>query len=424
VQNRTPVTIPYGEESLTFSVPSPNLLGSFWPQPVAAAEDVAAEIRQALAAPIGGPGLAELVAGAGQVLLIGDDGTRPTPTDIIVPILLDALNAAGVPDRAIQLLIALGTHRPMSAEEIRGKFGAEAVRRIEILNHEPFTPEALVDLGTTPGGVHVTVNRRVLEAERVIGIGSIVPHHIPGFSGGAKIIQPGVCGERTTGEVHLLSVRHRMSLMGVVENRVRQEMEAIAARAGLRAIVNTVLNAEGGVVGAVFGEPCVAFREGVTLSRRVYGVEVPALADIVVAGSHPCDSEFWQAHKTLYSAELCVKPGGTIIIVTPCPEGVAATHPGVLEFGGKTWDEIEAGIASGAIHDLTGAALTLAWANARERASVSIVSGGITDDEARALSFVPFPTVDAALEEAFARHGEGATVTVLPFAPDTLPILP
>lgn len=422
--NETPVTIPYGEEQVTFAVPSPNLLGSFWPQPTAAVDDVAAEIRRALAAPIGGPGLAELVAGAGQVLLVADDGTRPTPTDVIVPLVLDALNAAGLPDARMQLLIALGTHRPMTEAEMLRKFGAETVRRIAILNHEPFTPEALVTVGTTPGGVPVTLNRRVLEAERVIGIGSIVPHHIPGFSGGAKIIQPGVCGERTTGEVHLLSVRHRVSLMGVVENRVRQEMEAIAERAGLRAILNTVLNAEGGVVGAVFGEPRAAFRQGVALSRRVYGVEVPALADIVVAGSHPCDSEFWQAHKTLYSAELCVKPGGTIIIVTPCPEGVAATHPGVLEFGGKPWDEIEAGIASGAIHDLTGAALTLAWANARERASVSIVSGGITDEEARALSFAPFPTVDAALADALGRHGAEATVTVLPFAPDTLPILP
>ena len=216
--NETPVTIPYGEEQVTFAVPSPNLLGSFWPQPTAAVDDVAAEIRRALSAPIGGPGLAELVAGAGQVLLVADDGTRPTPTDVIVPLVLDALNAAGLPDARIQLLIALGTHRPMTEAEILHKFGAETVRRIAILNHEPFTPEALVTVGTTPGGVPVTLNRRVLEAERVIGIGSIVPHHIPGFSGGAKIIQPGVCGERTTGEVHLLSVRHRVSLMGVVEN--------------------------------------------------------------------------------------------------------------------------------------------------------------------------------------------------------------
>lgn len=418
------MTIPYGESTLSFRVPSANLMGSFWPQPMAPVPDVAAEIRRALSQPIGGPPLADLVRGVRNLVLVADDGTRPTPTDVILPLLLDALNAAGVPDVAIHLVIALGTHRPMTAEEILAKFGREVVSRIRISNHEPFNPQALANVGTTPGGVPVAINRTVLEADLVIGIGSIVPHHIPGFSGGAKIIQPGVCGDRTTGEVHLLSVRHRVSLMGVVENRVRQEMEAIAERAGLRAILNTVLNAEGEVVGAVYGDPRAAFRQGVALSRRVYGVEVPALADIVVAGSHPCDSEFWQAHKTLYAAELCVKQGGTIIIVTPCPEGVAATHPGVLEFGGKAWDEIEAGIASGAIEDLTAAALTLAWANARERADVSLVSGGISDDEAHALSFAPFATIDEALADAFRRHGEQATVTVLPFAPDTLPILP
>ncbi len=422
--DQTRVTIPYGEDELAFSVPSAGLLGSFWPQPMAPVPDVAAEIRRALSQPIGGSGLAALVRGVQSLVVVADDGTRPTPTEVILPILLDALNRAGVPDSAIHLIIALGTHRPMTPEEIVAKFGREAVARIRITNHEPFNPQALADLGTTPGGVRVAVNRTVLDADLVIGIGSIVPHHIPGFSGGAKIIQPGVCGNRTTGEVHLLSVRHRRSLMGVVENRVRQEMEAIAERAGLRAILNTVLNAEGAVVGAVFGDVKAAFRQGVALSRQVYGVEVPALADIVIAGSHPCDSEFWQAHKTLYSAELCVKQGGTIIIVTPCPEGVAATHSGVLDFGGSSWDEIEAGIASGAIDDLTAGALTLAWANARERASVSMVSGGISDDEARRLSFAPFPTIDAALADAFARHGANATVTVLPFAPDTLPILP
>jgi len=374
--------------------------------------------------PIGGPSLGDLVHDVRHLMLVADDGTRPTPTDVILPILLDALNRAGLADSAITLVIALGTHRAMTPAEIVTKFGREAVARIHIVNHEPFDPDALVDLGTTPGGVHVTVNRAVLDADLVIGIGSIVPHHIPGFSGGAKIIQPGVCGDRTTGEVHLLSVRHRRSLLGVVENRVREEMEAIAERAGLAAILNTVLNAEGRVVGAVYGDVKAAFRAGVALSRRIYGVPVPGLADIVVAGSHPCDSEFWQAHKTLYSAELCVKQGGTIIIVTPCPEGVAATHAGVLDFGGGSWEEIEAGIASGAIDDLTAGALTLAWANARERASIALVSGGISEDDARKLRFTPFRTVDEALADALARHGAGATVTVLPFAPDTLPILP
>ena len=98
-----------------------------------------------------------------------------------------------------------------------------------------------------------------------------------------------------------------------------------AAQTGLRAILNTVLDSRGSLVGATYGDPQRAFRWGAGLARQIYGVAVPALADIVVAGSSPCDSEFWQAHKTLYPAERCVRPGGTIIVVTPCPEGVAAT---------------------------------------------------------------------------------------------------
>jgi len=418
------ITIPYGEGTLTFRVPEKNLLGAFVPQSVSPADDLEREIARALANPLAGASLSDIVRGKRRIVLVADDGTRPTPTHIIVPILLNALNEAGVPDADVRIVIALGTHRAMTPGEIAVKFGAETVARVRIDNHDAFDPGGLVNLGVTPNGVHVWVNRTVMEADVVIGIGSIVPHHIPGYSGGAKIIQPGVCGEQTTGEVHLLSVRHARSLLGVVENRVREEMEDIAEQAGLRAILNTVINAEGRVVGAVFGHPRAAFRAGVSLSRQVYGVSMPGRSDIVIAGSHPCDSEFWQAHKTLYAAELCVGEGGTIIIVTPCPEGVAATHPGVLEFGGLGVGEIEEGIRSGRIADLTGAALALAWANAREHARICLVSDGITPDETRALGFTPYPTVERALQAAFERQGKEAMVSVLPYAPDTLPLLP
>jgi nickel-dependent lactate racemase len=221
----------------------------------------------------------------------------------------------------------------------------------------------------------------------------------------------------------LLSVRHSHSLLGVVENQVRHEMEDIAERAGLVAVLNTVLNAEGQVVGLVWGAPRAAFRQGVELSRAVYGVPVPALADIVIAGSHPCDSEFWQAHKTLYAAELCVRPGGTIIVVTPCPEGLAATHPEMAHFAGRSREGIEAALVSSEIADRTAGALALAWANTRQRATVALVSKGISETDARAIGFAPYPSIVAALDAALARHGSEATISVLPFAPDTLPLL-
>jgi len=380
-------------------------------------------VKRALASPLGVPLLEELAREAGSVVLVVDDNTRLTPTRVIVPILLDGLNSGGVPDEAIEVIVALGTHRKMTREEMALKLGEEVMSRVRVSNHRAFDPAALVDLGIMPSGVSVQVNRTVWEADLVLGVGSIVPHHIAGFSGGAKIIQPGVCGQRTTGEVHLLSVRRPRSLLGVVENVVRHEMEAIADRVGLRAVLNTVLNRGGQMVNAVFGEPRAALRRGVELSRQVYGVAIPALADIVIAGSHPCDIEFWQAHKTLYSGELCVRDGGTIIVVTPCPEGVAVTHPDVVHFAGRPMVEIDAAIRAGEIQDLTGGALALAWASVRRRATVSLISDGIAPEDARALGFVPFGSVGDALGEAFARHGDDALVTVLPHAPDTLPLL-
>ena len=422
--SRVAIEIPYGEVTRAFRVPADNLLGVYSPQAVPVVPDPAAEVARALAAPIGAPTLVELARGRRSVVIVADDNTRPTPTDVIVPLLLAALNAAGVPDDAIRVVIALGTHRPMTPEEIGYKFGAEVVRRVPVDNHEAFDSASLVDLGATPSGVPVFVNRTVMEADLVIGVGSIVPHHIPGYSGGAKIIQPGVCGEVTTGEVHLLSVRREGSLLGVVENRVRAEMEAIAERAGLRAILNTVLDTQGRLVGAVYGEPRAAFRQGVAMSRTVYGVPVPAQAEIVVAGSHPCDIEFWQAHKTLYAAELVARRGGTIIIVAPCPEGVAMTHPDMVHFAGQPMDAIDTAIRAGEIHDLTAGALALAWANTRRRADVCLVSDGIADADARALGFTPYPDVQSAVDTAIARHGPVSRVAVLPHAPDTLPILP
>lgn len=416
------VEIPYGDETMTLELAAERLQGVYTPHALLAVSDVALEVQRALQAPIDALPLPELARGAQRVVIVADDNTRPTPTDAILPVLLEALNAGGVQDRQITVLIALGTHRPMTAAEIAHKFGPAVISRVAVVNHNAFDPAQLVDLGVTPGGVSVQVNRLVVEADLVLGVGSIVPHHIPGFSGGAKIIQPGVCGERTTGEVHLLSVRRERSLLGVLENQVRAEMEAIAERAGLRAILNTVLDSHGGVVGAVYGAPRSAFRAGASLSRRVYGVKVESLTDIVVASSHPCDSEFWQAHKTLYAAELCVREGGTIIVVTPCPEGVSATHPELVHFAGGDVDEIDAAIRRGEIPDLTAAALALAWAITRRRAAVSLVSGGIQPEDARALGFTPYKTLAEALAAATGRHGPNATVSVLPFAPDTLPL--
>ncbi|MBE0556392.1 MAG: nickel-dependent lactate racemase, partial [Proteobacteria bacterium] len=316
--NTREVEIPYGTDTVRVSVPSANLMGVYSPNDCPALSDVKAEIIRSLARPIGSAPFGDLVRGKKKVVLVADDITRATPTATIVPVLLDECNAAGVPDGDICVVIALGTHRFMTDAEILGKFGAEAVQRVPIKNHPFRDPEAHVDLGTTKNGGRILINREVFAADFKIGIGSIVPHHICGFSGGAKIVQPGISGEATTAYTHLLSVRAPRSYLGILDNPVREEMDEIARRIGLTTILNTVPNRHGEAAGVFFGDVTVAFRAGVEKAVEVYAVPLPGEADIVLSSSHPCDLDFWQAHKTQYPSDLAVKPGGIIIVVTPC----------------------------------------------------------------------------------------------------------
>ncbi len=417
------VTLPYGREMVEVKIPRANLIGVYSPRDFTPVADVKQEVVRAINHPILSKPLRELAKGAAKAVILADDNTRLTPTDKIIPVILDEMNAAGVKDEQITVIIALGTHRFMTEPEILEKFGAEVVRRVTIKNHDYKNPASLIDLGKTPNGTSVSINREVYEADFKIGVGSIVPHHIPGFAGGAKIVQPGVSGEDTTAETHLLSVRAPRSYLGVESNPVREELNKIARQIGMDTILNTVLNRQGEVVGAFFGDTVEAFNEGVKLSKQVYAVEIPEEADIVISSSYPCDLEFWQAHKTQYPSDLAVKAGGTIIIATPCYEGVAVTHCDILEITHYSAEALRRKVEAKEVHDEVGAALAIAWAQVKERESVYLVSHGIGAENARKIGFTHFPTVQAAFDAAFAKHGAKARVTVLTHAPDMLPII-
>jgi nickel-dependent lactate racemase len=418
------IFLPYGNDAVSVEVSPENLIGVFSPKDIPAVASVSKEVERALRNPIGAAPLPEAAKSGRAAVIVCDDNTRLTPAGEILPAILDELNAGGILDSQVTVIIALGTHRPMTEVEIRRKFGDEVLRRVAVKNHCATDPRLLVNLGTTPDGSRVQINREVYGADFKIGVGSIVPHHIPGFSGGAKIIQPGVSGEQTTADTHLLSVRAPRSWLGVEDNPVRKELNRIARQVGMNLLCNTVLNRTGGVVGAFYGDLESAFHEGVRKSREVYRVEIPELADIVIASSHPCDLEFWQAHKALYPADLAIKPGGTIILVTPCPEGVAVTHPEILGYTGLPVECLRQKVQRKEIADEVAAALSIAWAQVKERESVFLVSGGITAEEAGVLGFRPFDDLQAAFDAARQRYGPGARVAVLTHAPDTLPVIP
>jgi nickel-dependent lactate racemase len=335
------------------------------------------------------------------------------------------LQDGGAAPENIELLVALGTHRPMSPAEQEMKFGRHICEAYPIHMHHWNNPAELRNLGTTAGGTVIEVNKRLQDADLIIGVGQIVPHRVAGYSGGSKIVQPGVCGAVTTGQTHWLSAQFRgEDIMGRIENPVRAEMDQVARKANLKFIANAVMDLSDRIVALVCGEPSAAFREGASLSRKIFGAHIPQKGDIVITDSYPADLEMWQASKGIYAADLAVKPGGVIVMISPCTEGVCAEHPDVLKYGYLTYSEVKRLVDCGEIADLTLAAHLIHVGRViREKASTILVSSGIEASTSASLGFIAADHPQEALEKAFALVGKHAAVCVLQHAGHILPII-
>ena len=417
------IQVPYGDRVIGLSLPVGRLKDQAGMSPLRAAPDPGAVVAAALNAPIGSPRLEEIARSSQNVVVVVDDLTRPTPVHLILPGVLERLHQAGVSNSAITVLIATGTHRPMSDAELRMKLGGAVVENYKVVNHDYRRHEDLVQLGNTPSGIPITINRTVVSADLVIGIGNIVPHRYCGWAGGAKIIQPGVGGEATTAATHLMITKDPGVRLGVVENRVRNEIESVADLTNLKFIVNTILDPEARVVDVVAGDFRKAFREGVEKARAVYTCDLTGQADVVVASSHPSDLNFWQAGKGLYAAEMVVSDGGIIVLASPCYEGVGehGEFVDLLCYDYRTLDRM---IADHHVKDRIGAAAALAVALVKERAEIWLVAQSITDAEARHMQMRRFGDLQAAVDTALEIKGPSARVTVLREAAEIVPRLP
>jgi nickel-dependent lactate racemase len=410
------IKLPYGKDkTVIVDVPDKNVLFIADRGVALPLQNPRDEIGRALKKPIGTPSLQELVGPKDKIVIVGDDITRPTPQSIIVPVLLDELNAVGVPDDNIQVIIALGTHREMNEKEIREKYGSEVVKRVPVVNHDFKDLTKLVDMGQTETGIPISVNKEVYDADFVIGVGNIVPHCLAGWAGGGKIIQPGVCGEETNAMTHVIAAKVRpvTKFVGDLDSKVRREIDAIAVKAGLKLIVNTVLNREDKISHVAVGDPIKAFREGVKVAQEIYCSEVPGLADIVVVSSYPADIDYYQACKPLAYASLAVKQGGTMVLITPSPEGISPIHPILKERATLTYSENLEAIDKKEIDDLIAGAILLVHAQIMERAEVICYSNGLTEEDKKALGFKHANTVEEAMKMAFTSQGEDAKVGIL-----------
>jgi nickel-dependent lactate racemase len=408
-----------------FEIPDANVLAVLEPRSIEPSTPVETLVEEALNHPIGSPALEELVSPESRVLVLVDDITRQTPARALLPAILRRLAGRGIGAANIKILIAAGTHARMSAGEIEKKLGPKIPQEYEVVIHHWQNDENLRRIGETADGTPVRVNRLLGDSDFVLGVGQIVPHRVMGYTGGATIVQPGVSGREVTGYTHWNSALFAgRDILGVAENPVRQEVERIAKLAGLKFIVNVVMDAHHRVIQVVAGEVVAAQRKGAEFSRTIYGISLPAYADIVVTESYPADYDLWQASKGIYSAELAIRKGGVVILVTPCPHGVSDEHPEVERLGYLGFEDVKAAVEKKQITDLVAAAhLVHVGRVVRDRAKGIMVSPGIKPETQAHLGFQSASTPQGALDMAFGIVGAQAKVAVLRHGGDVLPLV-
>jgi nickel-dependent lactate racemase len=305
-------------------------LSDFWQVkecPIQGAPALTAEQRRAaFGAPHGTPALRELARGKRSAAVIVEDATRPTPTHLITPLVVEDLLAAGVPEGEIRFFSAIAAHRPQFGYDFCAKLGTEIVDRFETYNHNFY--DQLDFLGVSQLGTPIYLNSLVNRSEVKVTIGSIIPHTHAGFSGGAKTLMPGVCGAKTVAYHH--SVRPRGSADAEEVGDYRGDIEDIAGICGLDFVVDSVINEKCEIVGLYAGDYHLTHRQAVPFARDVYRVEAPPLADAALVAAHPVECDFIQAGKAILAGTgaQSVVPGGPILLAAACPEGAGHHYIG------------------------------------------------------------------------------------------------
>ena len=330
----------YGKEEVGLSIPDRNVSGVLEPSgtlpPVA---DLGAAVKDVLANPTAGPSLARLVREAmpHRVAIIVNDMTRSTPTAEILPPLLAELERLGVARSAIRIVVATGTHRPMTDAEIETLVGKETASAWKVENHDCDAPD-LIEMGTLSTGNRLTVNKTVAEADLRIAIGEVLLHYYAGFAGGRKSLFPGVAGRETIMHNHRMMTAPGVGIGLLDGNRLYEETdEAVSKFCPLHFVVNLVSDSHKRVVRVVGGHFRDAWMEGVKTFREMNFIPIdrPADAVIVSAGGYPKDINMYQAHKAIYMASRAVRKGGAMVFLAELEEGYG--HKTFAEWAERDW---------------------------------------------------------------------------------------
>ena len=418
------VQLAYGRGRLAVDLPDERTT-VLQPAYVAGLPDAAGAIRQALQAPLGAPPLASL-AQAGQTVAISVcDITRPMPSRTLLPVLLGEL--AHVPDERIVILIATGTHRPNDRDELVEMLGEDIVGRYRVVNHSAFDAAGLTHLGDVEPRVPVWLNRVWMEADLRITTGFVEPHFFAGFSGGPKLVAPGLAGFRTTMRLHDAEmIGSPNARWGVtVGNPVHDAIRRIAAHTGVHFSVDVAINRDRQITSVLAGE---LFAVHAAMAKRVKRSAMQpfdAPFDVVVTtnSGYPLDQNLYQSIKGISAAAQVVKPGGAIVCAAECAEGLPdhGEYGAILASRDSPRALLEMICAPG--HNRHDQWEVQLQAQIQQRADVFLKTDGLAPDAVRAAHLTPVDDVGAAARQMLERHGPAARLCVLPEGPQTIPYL-
>jgi nickel-dependent lactate racemase len=416
--------IPCGKKTIELQIPDGISVQWVESRRMPPISDVRRAVEEALSRPMETPRLRDLVKRGQTVALVVTDITRKLPEEIILPLLLRELEAGGIRKKDVTAVVATGTHRPNTSEELREKFG-DVVNEIAFINHDPWNGEGLIHLGVSKGGIPLVFNRKVAQADIRISTGVIETHLFAGYSGGVKSIAVGVAGEETIGATHNYEMLQQTRLGITDRNEFRRFLTEATDALGLHFIVNVVQTGKKEVVKVVAGDPVKAFHEGVKMAKELYEVEIDQPGEIVVSGvSYPKSRDLYQASRAanvvVFGPRPVVVKGGTILIPAACEDGCG--HPGYCDIMKRAEDvdniiaiSREEGFAPG-----EQKALILAWI--LKQARLVMTDCTLPEETLRELYLEKVETLQKALDQELKRNPK-ARVILIPEGLLTLPIV-
>ncbi|MEA2582521.1 MAG: lactate racemase [Thermomicrobiales bacterium] len=424
-------TVPFGRGSISFALPNGvegSVARSRLVEPLS---DPMSAATAAVQSPRGTPSLRELAAGKRRVCIAVTDATRACPDHLLVPPMLEELAAAGVPDEAITILVAVGTHRASTEAEKREKLGDGVVDRYLVVDHDAANKANLVKVADGPEGVPFLLNRLVAEADLLIATGRVEPHQYAGYSGGGKTIAIGCADDAIIAYTHGPAMLDRPGtrLAQLAGNPFQQAVRRVARAANLHFVANCVLDDDERPVAIAYGDPEAVQDHLAELASSMYTVPIPRQVDIAIAGvGYPKDENLYQASRAASYLQFApipvVRPGGVVIVPAACPEG-AGEGAGERRFlaamqepGGPA-----AVIAKARAEGIRPGAQR-AYIMARVLQDVTVIFAGVEDPEpVRQIGCIAALDIDEALARAVDCVGSPASALVVPHALLTLPIV-